>query len=559
MRSSFVTDIDERSAKVGHGSATTQDTQKEKTMQEEQSTQEIGRQLGFEGVENAVDHAERFAEYERQRIELTNRAPIIALQANIALLGERDLELKERLRHTPPSGDLRARRRKALYYWAGTAALTVAGFFFSLLAFDPYRLGWKSILYCIGIAIVTPFCMEKFLDGWGEVKLVKTLATIAFVAAISSLVLLAVIRGDVLSQQVKDTTQMIISGDDQPTAAEPANTFYDSTLVLLRVVMALLALAMELAAGLALHDARRLGQESGDDPGELKAAINEVRLQMISCLFELTSLENEPAEFIARFWRDFYRSIISHTARSALSKLLVLAVGIGVLVLVPHCALAADHLNLVVVVDLTQSVAVKGHDGKTESEKNLQAVARILSQVPAGSNVTVLGITDNSFAQPYILLSAAVGGDEGYFGEKVTGARHQLVRTWQRRIRDVQVGFPRTDILGALFLADQLFHEKTSGWREVLVILSDMRQDTADLDLETSANFDAMAALAKTEKKGLMARLDNIEVQVLGVDNAGRSIAYWDRVREYWLEYFSKAGAHVENYSVLREFQMLEP
>jgi len=269
-------------------------------MQEVESGQEIGRQLGFEGVEQAVGHAERFSEYERQRIELTNRAPIIVLQANIALLSERELELKERLHHAPPPGDLQVRRRRALYYWAVTSVLTVAGFFFSLLAFDPYRLGWKSALYCIGIAIVTPFCVEKFLETWGQAKLVKTLATVAFVAAISSLVLLAVIRGDVLSQQVRDTSQVTVSDDDQPAATEPANTFYDTTLVLLRVVMALLALAMELGAGLALHDARRLGQESGEDPQRLAAELQEVHKQMVSCLFELTAMESAPAVFVGK-------------------------------------------------------------------------------------------------------------------------------------------------------------------------------------------------------------------------------------------------------------------
>jgi hypothetical protein len=93
---------------------------KEDTMREEQSTQEIGRQLGFEGVEHAVTNGERFSDYERQRIELTNRAPIIALKASIALLSQRELALQDKLRKAPPSGDLRARQRKAIYYWAVT-------------------------------------------------------------------------------------------------------------------------------------------------------------------------------------------------------------------------------------------------------------------------------------------------------------------------------------------------------------------------------------------------------------------------------------------------------
>jgi len=33
----------------------------------------------------------------------------------------------------------------------------------------------------------------------------------------------------------------------------------------------------------------------------------------------------------------------------------------------------------------------------------------------------------------------------------------------------------------------------------------------------------------------------------------GKPIAYWHRLREFWLAYFKKAGAFVLNYSVLRE------
>lgn len=172
--------------------------------------------------------------------------------------------------------------------------------------------------------------------------------------------------------------------------------------------------------------------------------------------------------------------------------------------------------------------------------------------------MTVLGITDNSFAQPYILLSADIGDDAGYFGEKLANARKQLVGSWQRRIEHLQSGFQHTDIVGALLVADQLFHEKPIGWREELVILSDMRQNTADLDLEAPVKLDARAALAQTEEKGLIARLENVDVNALGVDNAGRPIAYWDRLREYWSKYFTKAGANVRSYSVLRKFRLLE-
>jgi hypothetical protein len=179
-------------------------------------------------------------------------------------------------------------------------------------------------------------------------------------------------------------------------------------------------------------------------------------------------------------------------------------VSVGIFLLIPNPALAADHLNLVAMVDLTQSVAVKGHDGKTEGEKNLQAVTRVLADVPTGAQVTVLGITDNSFAQPYILLSAdvlrrrrilpgkadqcetpnwcALGGDE--FN---TYKAHPCTRTFSARC----------------YLRTRPFSSRSdSHERKVLVIFSDMRQDTEDPNLETPAKLNVGAAPRPNREEG---------------------------------------------------------
>ena len=147
----------------------------------------------------------------------------------------------------------------------------------------------------------------------------------------------------------------------------------------------------------------------------------------------------EPALFAARFWRDFYGSMLTHTVRSAMTKLLVLAAGI---LLVPHARAATNpHLNLVVAIDLTRSVAVKGPDGTTEFQKNVDGVTHILAQVPAGARVSIIGITAHSFAQPYFLLSATVPDDPGYFGERLGAARNEIVRVWKLRSARLQPSF----------------------------------------------------------------------------------------------------------------------
>jgi len=196
-------------------------------MNAKDNLQSVGGELGFEGVEHLVARAEAICQCEERRITLTNEPRITGLQAEIASLAERENEIQERRRQAAPPGDERRRRRKAWYYRVVTFLLTLAGFFFSLIAFAPYRLGWKSYLYCVGIAIVTPFISERFLEEWANRHLVKALASAGFLAAILSLVLLAVIRGDLFFEQAKtEESQVVIEGEVAPSA-QPETNFYD--------------------------------------------------------------------------------------------------------------------------------------------------------------------------------------------------------------------------------------------------------------------------------------------------------------------------------------------
>jgi hypothetical protein len=222
-------------------------------MNRELDAESIGEQLGVEGVGSVVSKVEAYCAYEEQRIELTNQPRIVALRQEGSLLLEEERDLTERLRHAPPPCDLRSRRRKSAYYWGVTIILTIAAFVFSLLAFDPFRVGWKSYLYCLGIAIVTPFLLEQFLEKWNAERILKSVAGIACAAALTSLMLLAVIRGDLFAEQMKNTAPVVVIDDEQPQQSPPQNDFYDATAKLLQLVMIFLALAMELGAGFHLH------------------------------------------------------------------------------------------------------------------------------------------------------------------------------------------------------------------------------------------------------------------------------------------------------------------
>ena len=518
-------------------------------MNPETQPQTSGGELGRKALADMLSKARTFCAHECERIRLTSDARIAALRAEIALLRDEEADQQQRLHRALPAGDLCQRRRKAFYYWTVTAFLTVAGFFFSLLAFDPFRLGWKRYLYCAGIAVTAPFCVEKFLDVWSSSRLFKILASIACVAALSSLVLLALVRGDVLAEAARNVAS-VITFQDNPAPVSETNTFYDRTLPILRLLMALLAFAMEIGAGLALYEARRLGATSGEDAAKVTQELKGTRERMVEKLQELRQLENAAAIFENEFWRDFFHALSEGLPQHALTKVAALILGL-VLLAAPQ-ARAADRLNLVLALDFTQSVAVKGSDQKPEFQKNIDAASRLLAELPVGSRVTVLGITGTSFTQPEIVLAAELSTDPGYFGERLQAARTQLAAAFRARVKNVEPVSPRTDIIGALLAAADLFRTSPAG-KNVLVLFSDMRNDTRELELERPRKIPTALALSKVERTGLMPNLHGVEVYVVGVDGAGKDIAYWQSLRNFWTAYFTRTGANLKRYSILRE------
>jgi hypothetical protein len=151
------------------------------------------------------------------------------------------------------------------------------------------------------------------------------------------------------------------------------------------------------------------------------------------------------------------------------------------------------------------------------------------------------------------LLAARVQDDPGYFGERLTAARSELVREWRRRSKSLTPRFPHTDIMGVLSLAKQVCDESPKSSRKVLVIFSDMRHHTPDVDLESDRSVPSVAPAGKQWKIDPPAMLPGVEVYVLGVDGAGKSVAYWQSLQKFWTEYFHHAGAALQRYSVLRE------
>jgi hypothetical protein len=510
--------------------------------------QDIGRQLGEDGTKSFLNNVEMYCAQEARRIALENRSPLVAAKAQLAVLAGEEQRIRETLHDAPQPGDINHLRRKKMLAWAVTVVLTVTGFFLAALAFAPFELGWQSYLFCLGIAMVLPFLIEKLLEGGRMDAFVKTLTGIAAVAGIASLMLLADVRGRILAHSMQNPETVTIDGASPDTA--PPDDFYTKTLDPLRLATIFLSLAMELGAGLALREAMAKLPHDPETWQRLRDELNAVRGQMVVSMTLITAIESEPEVFEARFWKDFYKSMITQTVSSAMKKLLM---GILVLTLLGRADAASPsvHTEMVIAVDLTKSVDVKGPDGVTEFQKNIDAVAGVLGQASPDTRVTIVGITGRSFGQPYILLRATVPAGHDYFHTKLISARQKLIAAWKLRSAMLKPTYMDTDIMGALEVAGEIFAERSSpNEHRVLIIFSDMRQHTRELDLETAAGI--ARAQHPSQMPSVLPNLSGADLYALGVDGSGESMELWSARKRLWAHLLRTMGGTVRKYSPMR-------
>jgi hypothetical protein len=105
-------------------------------------------------------------------------------------------------------------------------------------------------------------------------------------------------------------------------------------------------------------------------------------------------------------------------------------------------------------------------------------------------------------------------------------------------------------LLGLFLLAAEVFQQAGAGRRHVLFVVSDMWQETRELDaspkLCTQETMDVLGS------KKLVANLRDSQVFALGVGGASHSKTDWMCLHSFWVQYFAKSGAILREYSTLR-------
>lgn len=229
--------------------------------------------------------------------------------------------------------------------------------------------------------------------------------------------------------------------------------------------------------------------------------------------------------------------------------LTLLLIALLIFLLLKGKAFGTEHM---ILLDISKSVEVKNYSGaETDFEKNVNAVETyILNRINPGDRFKIVGITEESFSRPYILLNAVFSKNKGAFGEG--SAKEKLTRIKQWKKLDLKATAKATDIFGAVYLAAISFSTTESDKR--LIIFSDMRQCAHEINLETPDKIETERVLKKVEVTGNIPQLKGVTVMCLGVHSAGKTPAYWMSLRDFWTQYFTMAQARLATFSVERRF-----
>jgi len=512
-----------------------------------------GYQIANNGLRRLILTAGLHCKRERDQVEAAHRPEVVILEARQETLIDEHKRHRRELDQLPLYGPQRVNGGSAVISLLVAFLLIVAGAILNWYGIEPFNMGPKGVIYAASLAILLPFGAHQLprYFPWGKVALVAVIATVA--AGLSTDLGIALIRGDLWARNVDTEPDAIIEG------AEKAATHTDDRqmVLLMRWAMGLGTVGIEAGAALALlrfQESRRVAK--ADKRKQIQSGLVATEDELLAVTTRLHALLAEPAEVEANFWADVHQGMSDAMSEHSSSKFL-LTVALLIALVAPS-ADASDALRAVVLLDVTKTAQAKGSAGTTEFAQNVQAVERLLSQMPLASHVSVLGITGTSLASPYTILEARLPSDPGLLSGNLVKGRTRLVSEWRKRAEQLQPTWPHTDVLGSLMYAAELLMSSDAS-RKTLSILSDLRDDTPGFDLETPAAIDVQKSLKWVERRKLVASFAGVEIYASGVGGhgVGKDILYTRSLSEFWLAYFKESNALVRLFSTTREMERL--
>jgi outer membrane protein OmpA-like peptidoglycan-associated protein len=427
---------------------------------------------------------------------------------------------------------------KADLIWAiGLSVLSAALVVFVLLAFGP---SWLGLVLSLTV-LASTVAVEEFFQAYDEkASLREGIFLTLSILALTAQFWLGMLRGMFLAALT-------------PEGVGPITEMLHQAGHILQYSLGALALVTETLCGYKWY---RVRKQLGSGMAHLVRERDRLNDTLVAFHAAIQSAEREPdqrrayreigaRQYLATQARAIPRKELSHFARAAIGAAIALLVLVILyLFVLPSPAAAAQQSGqMVILLDRTKSVSPDNF------QKNLSAIASILNEAPSGYRVLIVGITD-SFGRPEILFDQQVPDNPGYLGFDLRVARESLVFKWNRTARELAPIYDKSDLLGGLAL---LGHLGSRASDTLLIVFSDLRQSTSQLDLEHMAAIRSDQILARLKKQKAIPTLTHAKVFLLGVDPTGKSAEYFTSLKEFWIHFFAEAGATVEEFSVTRQ------
>jgi hypothetical protein len=426
--------------------------------------------------------------------------------------------------------------------WAvGLMSLTASLAVFVLLAFAPY---WIIIPLAL-IVLATALPIEEFFQAHEEKHALRE----GIFFALSFLALVAQFWfGSIRGLFIQAFTHV---------DAGAASHALKVTAVILQYALGLLAVVSECMCGYKLYRVRvNLMSASARAVRE----IDQCDRRLVRIYAAIQSIKAQPK--IRRFYRMIGarqylackragdRSIpqdpnAHHLRKAFIGSLVALFVLFVLLLLVRSTFADTGGKSIVAFCDLTKSVPVD------EFQSNINAVTQLIQRLSSKDRLLILGITDR-FGNPVILLDQTMPLENGYLNLGLQAAREQLSDKWGKMSKELLARriYERTDLIGSLFLLQYLAGLPPGN--TFIVVFSDLRQSTPELDLESVSQISTTKEIERLKRAKSIPYLKGYKVYLLGVDPNGKSPKYFASLKDFWINYFKEAGAEVRAFAIDR-------
>ena len=438
----------------------------------------------------------------------------------------------------------------------------------------PFGLGqWETNIVAITIVILSLEGVNSYITYLRKRKpKLEDQIFLLFSGIGFTLLMLLMFFGADVRQVLFQTNAALSASNSLENTVDSANAFQGGAHASFVWLMVTLSAAITIVGGVAYHDVknrilmalafRKLYSDIGKTEGDLQEIIDqkadiESQTNSFEALFEHGFLKAQVEQQEAEQRNAAQESNTQNIPRQLnspptnerssmndkLDSLIVLSpvLLIVLALLIFFLFRGTARAETIIFLDMSKSMESSDYKGQqTEFQKNVGGIEAFFRQdMMPGDKVKVLGITESSFSNPYLLLEGQISANKGSFGEIVARDKLRLVQTWKKL--SLKPVAKMTDVFGALNLGSNLFSPQDRNKK--LILFSDMRHYTREIDLESPKVIDMEAGMKQVVENGFTAPLAGVKVWCVGVHSAGKTPDYWRSLKAFWREYFRQSKA----------------